>query len=80
MVTSVKGNIVQQIPVQQQPTQPQQGQQQPQTPQSIMQSPSQQLINAAILPNAAGGQPVAVWQQRTDQSITYFMSMIRTPC
>lgn len=70
VLTTVKGNIVQQIPVQQQQLQQQAGQQtqQQQGQQNVMHSPSQQLINAAILPNASGGGSVTVWQRRPDQS------------
>lgn len=74
VLTTVKGNIVQQIPIQQaqqqqlqqqpQQQQPQQAPQQP-TQQTIMHSPSQ-LINATIVPNSGGS--VTVWQRRPDQS------------
>lgn len=76
MLTTVKGNIVQQIPLQQaaqaqiQQQSQQQQQQQPQP--TIMQTAQgQQLVNATILTNANGGQPVTVWQRRTDQGIFF---------
>lgn len=70
ILTTVKGNIVQQIPVQQQQQLQagQQVQQQQQGQQTVMHSPSQQLINTAILPSASGGGSVTVWQRRPDQS------------
>ena len=76
MLTTVKGNIVQQIPLQQgaQAQVQQQSQQQQQPPQpTIMQTAQgQQLVNATILTNANGGQPVTVWQRRTEQGIFSF--------
>lgn len=71
---AMKSNVIPQIPLQQQTLQQQQ-----QVTQQVMQSPrqspqggisghQQQLINAALLPNATGGQSVTVWQRHADPS------------
>lgn len=71
---AMKSNVIPNIPVQQQAMQQQQ-----QVAQQVMQSPrqspqggiaghQQQLINAALLPNAAGGQSLTVWQRHADPS------------
>lgn len=70
---TMKGNVPQ-IPMQQQALQqPQQVTQQVmqsprQSPQAGIAGHQQQIINAALLPNAAGGQSVTVWQRHGDPS------------
>lgn len=73
---AMKSNVIPNMPVQQQTMQQQQQQQ---VTQQVMQSPrqspqggivghQQQLINAALLPNTAGGQSLTVWQRHADPS------------